>query len=516
MAGKKRCGLEDAFRPNKENTVFQKVLVANRGEIALRIIRSCKELGIRSAAVFTDDDKNPLITCADRCVKLKGDNMRSTYLNIDQLIRVAKSERVDAIHPGYGFLSENANFAKACEDAGIRFIGPSSAVLRVVSDKAKCKELARDEGLPVLPDSGCLSTKDALLAYAKKNGYPLLLKSRSGGGGKGMRKIESENDLLECFSSARRELSSGFSSPQLFLEKCVSGRHIEFQILADDDGNVVHLGERECSIQRRYQKLIEESPSALLDGKMRAKMGRLACRFTKRIGFSGACTVEFLVKGNRFYFLEINPRIQVEHGVTELVTGIDIVKEQLAIAQGRTLPYQQADISLKGHAIECRIVAECARNGFSPDQGVLRKVSFPDTVVDDALLRIDSAAYPGMRIDVYDSLIAKLISWAPTRESAICAMQDALHNTCIAGIANTTSFYKFLLRDSAFIKGDISTTFISDRNIVPKFTRSTLSPEKIALIAAMIYDKERKHTFSKVLTRKWTKLFRKQAVEQNS
>lgn len=495
---------------------FRRILIANRGEIALRVLRACKEMGIGSVAVYAGKDHNPFLEYADEYVMLKGRNFSETYMDIKELIGIAKSRKADAIHPGYGFISESPDFAKACEEAGIVFIGPSSGTLRTVADKTNSKKVAKAVGMPVMRGSGPLLTSVEAEKYVCRNGYPVMIKSCVGGGGRGIRRINNRKELIANFDSAAREVASGFGNGAVFCERFIPGRHIEFQFLADSHGNVVHLFERECSVQRRFQKLVEEAPSTFLSAKLRERMGALVCEFARRVGYVGAGTVEFLVTNDReFYFLELNPRIQVEHGVTEMVTGVDIVREQIRIAQGLPLSVRQDGVSITGHAIECRIVTECPRRNFSPQEGVLRKISFPSRVNPGAKLRIDSAAHDFMPVGVYDSLLAKMIAWGATRDDALSAMDSALADTCVEGIPSTVEFLRFLLADRAFVSGKLSTRFIDDRNIVERFIRSSLTPEKVALIAAMIYDRERRNRVSEGLISRWIRSSRQEAVDHD-
>src|SRR5512142_3035295 len=397
--------------------MFKKVLVANRGEIAVRIIRACRELGIDTVAVYSEVDRHALhVRYADEAYLLGPAPSRESYLRADKIIDIARKSGADAIHPGYGFLAERDDFAEACEDAGLVFIGPKPSSIAAMGDKIEARETVLKAGVPVVPGTEGMGgmTDEELLAQAPQIGFPLLVKATAGGGGKGMREVKDLEEMPTLIQSARREAEASFGNGNLYLEKLVEGaRHIEIQILADTQGNVIHLGERECSLQRRHQKLLEESPSPAVDEELRATMGSVAVKAARAVDYVNAGTIEFLVdKDNNFYFLEMNTRLQVEHPVTEMVTGIDIVAEQMRIARGRQLSYKQDEIEIRGHAIECRINAEDPYNGFLPSTGRITHSLLPT----GPGVRIDTGVYPGFEITpYYDPMIAKLMVWGETR-----------------------------------------------------------------------------------------------------
>lgn len=442
-------------------TKFKKVLIANRGEIAVRVIRACKEMGIKTVAVYSEVDKDSLhVKIADEAFCIGPAVPSQSYLNIPSIISVAEVAGVDAIHPGYGFLAENAKFAEICASHKIKFIGPPIEAMEKMGDKVTARKTVRKNGVPVVPGSeGTIKDENEAKNLAGKIGYPIAIKATAGGGGRGLRIAKTESDFIELFKTARAEAEAAFGNGEVYIEKFVEEpRHIEFQILADEFGNTVHLGERDCSIQRRYQKLVEESPSPALDEKLRHKMGDAAVKAAKSVNYFSAGTIEFLLdKHGHFYFMEMNTRIQVEHPVTEFVTGIDIVKEQIRIAQGEKLPFKQHDIRFRGHAIECRINAEDWTRDFMPCPGEINLYLAPG----GPGIRVDSHVYPGYRVlPHYDSLIAKIISWGDTRLEAIERMERALDEFVIGGIATTIPFHHQVLRHEAFRSGDFGTNFI--------------------------------------------------------
>jgi len=450
----------------------------------VRVIRACKEMGITSVGVFSDADKSALHTkYADEVYYLGAAPARESYLRIDKIIEIAKNSHAEAIHPGYGFLAENTEFARACEDAGIVFIGPTSKAIELLGDKIISKKTMRDAGIPVIPGSeDAVSEEEEAVALAEKIGYPVLIKAAGGGGGKGMRVVKEREELIDAMKQARSEAQSAFGNPTIFIEKFLEApRHIEFQILADNHGNVVHLFERECSIQRRHQKLIEESPSAIMTPQLRSKMGVAAVKAVKASNYSNAGTVEFMVDKNRnFYFLEMNTRLQVEHPVTELITGVDIVKEQFKIAAGERLSLDQDAIKMSGAAIECRISAEDPENNFAPSTGKIIEYKPPGGIG----VRVDSGVYEGFDVPIYyDPLIAKLLVWAPTRQEAIIRMKRALNEYIIRGIKSSIPFHKLVMDNPAFMGGDYDTTFID--NVLGKIEYKKEHYE-IAAIAAAI------------------------------
>jgi acetyl-CoA carboxylase, biotin carboxylase subunit len=441
--------------------MFSKILIANRGEIAHRIIRACRELGIRSVAVFSEADRDSLhLTLADEQVCIGPPVSAKSYLNMESLIDAARRTKADAIHPGYGYLAENAVFARACEEAGVIFIGPTPDNLHLAGDKLTAKRIVQEKGVPVIPSSpaGVNSVAEAE-KIAEEMGYPVMVKASGGGGGRGIRICECQEMLLEEFPIAKMEARAGFGNDEVYIEKCIiHPRHIEFQILADRHGNVTHLGERECTIQRRYQKLIEESPSPVMTPELRERMGQAAVAAAKAVRYVNAGTVEFLVDADgNFYFMEINARIQVEHPVTELTTGIDLVKEQIRLASGGKLGYTFDDIQRRGCAIECRINAEDPERNFMPSPGKIELYRPPGGFG----VRLDTHLYQGYELPVfYDSLIAKLICYDLTREGAIRIMRRALEEFRIAPIKTTIPLYLRIMDDASFQRGDFDTGFI--------------------------------------------------------
>ncbi len=435
--------------------MFKRVLVANRGEIALRIIRTLKEMGIESVVVYSEADVDSLpVKLADRAICVGPPDPQASYLNMQNILSAAEIAGCDAIHPGYGFLAENANFAELCEDLGIKFIGPSSRVIRLMGDKTAAIKAAVDAGVPTIPGSGGpVESLEEVLSVADEVGYPVLLKAAAGGGGRGMRLVTSREELSKSFEAARREAEVGFGDPTVYIEKCIVGaRHIEVQVLADEHGNVVHLGERECSVQRRHQKLLEEAP-AVIDEDLRRRICEDAKKLAKSVGYANAGTVEFLVdrEGNH-YFIEMNTRIQVEHPVTEMVTGLDIVRLQLEVASGEKLSIRQEDVSFKGWAIEMRVNAEDPKT-FAPSPGTLRRLILPG----GPGVRVDTAVYQGYTIPpYYDSMIAKLVVYADTREMAIERAKRAVEEFVVEGVKTTLPLHSFVLRHKDFVSADIS------------------------------------------------------------
>lgn len=442
---------------------FSKILIANRGEIALRIIHSCEELGIPTVAVHSTVDRHALhVQLANESVCIGPPASSQSYLNIPNIIAAALTRNASAIHPGYGFLAENASFAEICADHQITFIGPSPASIRAMGDKSTAKKTMQAAKVPTVPGSaGLLENEQEAKALAAKIGYPVMVKATAGGGGRGMRLVEREEDFLRLFHAAQGEAGAAFGNPGVYLEKFIDKpRHIEIQILADSYGNVVHLGERDCSIQRRHQKLLEESPSPFVTPRLREKMGEAAVKAAQSIGYVGAGTVEFLVDSTgNFYFMEMNTRIQVEHPVTEMVTGLDLIREQIRIAQGEKLQFSQKDIKINGHAIECRINAEDPSHNFRPHPGKISGYLPPG----GPGVRIDSHVYTDYEIPpYYDSLIGKLIVWGPDRMTAIQRMKRALRECAITGIPTTIEFHQKILDTPAYVAGDVYTNFITE------------------------------------------------------
>lgn len=442
--------------------MFKKILIANRGEIALRIIRTCKELGIKTVAVYSEADRYSLhVRFADEAVCIGPGPSKESYLNIPRIIAAAEITNAEAIHPGYGFLAENAMFAEICESSGIKFIGPTPDAIEAMGDKALAKETMRKAGVPVIPGSdGVVETLEQAREIANEIGYPIMLKAAAGGGGKGMRMVRNNEELENAWQTARAEAEAAFGNPAVYIEKFIEKpRHIEIQILADEHGNVIHLGERDCSIQRRHQKLIEESPSPIVTPELREAMGQAAVKGAKSVKYRNAGTIEFLVdKDGNFYFMEMNTRIQVEHPVTEMVYGIDIVREQIRIASGEKLGIKQKQIKPNGHAIECRINAEDPFNGFRPSPGKITALHFPGGFG----VRVDSHIYQEYVVPpYYDSMIAKLIVHAKNRDEAIARMLRALDEFVIEGIHTTVPFHIKILNSPQFRSGvDYDTKYI--------------------------------------------------------
>ncbi|MCL6448991.1 MAG: acetyl-CoA carboxylase biotin carboxylase subunit [Armatimonadetes bacterium] len=444
--------------------MFRKILIANRGEIALRIIRACRELGIQTAVIYSEADRDSLpARLADEAFCVGPAPAAQSYLNIPNIISAAMVSGAEAIHPGYGFLSENAGFAEICEKMELTFIGPPAAVMEKMGDKAAAREAASRAGVPVVPGSpGPLRGEEEALEVAEEVGYPVLVKACAGGGGRGMRPAHGPEELRRAVQTAQAEARAAFGDDRVYVEKYLEEpRHIEFQILGDRSGNVVHLGERECSLQRRHQKLIEESPSPALTPRLRREMGEMAVRVVRAVGYVNAGTVEFLLDRNQnFYFLEMNPRLQVEHPVTEMVTGLDLVKEQIRLAAGEPLGFAREDIRPRGWAVECRINAEDPGRDFAPSPGVINVYLPPG----GPGVRLDSAVYPGWRVPPhYDSLLAKLVTWGRDREEAVRRMQRALEEFVIEGVKTTIPFHRQVLANPLFRRGEISTRFIERR-----------------------------------------------------
>ena len=446
--------------------MFRKILIANRGEIAVRIIRAARELGIDTVAVYSTADKEALHTLlADEAVCIGPAKSTDSYLNMNAVLSAAVLTGAEAIHPGFGFLSENSKFATMCEEVGIKFIGPSGAVMDLMGDKINARAQMIKAKVPVIPGSdGEVHTSEEALEVAEKIGYPVMLKASAGGGGKGIRKVEKAEDLVAAFESASSEAKAAFGNGAMYMERVIyPARHIEVQILADQQGHVVHLGERDCSLQRNNQKVLEESPSVAIGKTLRQKIGEAAVRAAESVGYENAGTIEFLLdeaKGE-FYFMEMNTRVQVEHPVTEFVTGVDIVKEQIKIANGQELSFSQDDVEIRGHAIECRINAENPAFNFAPSPGKISNVYLPSGGVG---LRVDSAVYPGYTIPpYYDSMIAKIIVHGENRFDALMKMQRALYELEIDGVVTNSGFQLDLISDPNVIAGDYDTAFLMEK-----------------------------------------------------
>lgn len=473
--------------------MFNKVLVANRGEIAVRIIRACRELGIETVAVFSEADRRALhVRYADEAYLLGPAPSRESYLRVDKIIDIARKCGADAVHPGYGFLAEREDFAAACAEAGIAFIGPKSSSIAAMGDKAEARATVIKAGVPVVPGTEAVGnmTDEELLNEAQQIGFPLLIKATAGGGGKGMREVQSLEEMPTLIQSARREAESAFGDGNVYLEKLVEGaRHIEIQILADTHGNVIHLGERDCSLQRRHQKLLEEALSPALDDDLREIMGSVAVKTAKAVDYVNAGTIEFLLdKDKNFYFLEMNTRLQVEHPITEMVTGIDIVKEQIRVARGRVLSYKQEDVKFNGHAIECRINAEDPYNNFMPSTGRITHSLLPT----GPGVRVDTGVYPGFEVTpFYDPMIAKLIVWGETRAQAILRMRRALEEYRIVGVRTNIPFHQTMMDSHRFMGGQYDTRFVEERFSLDEAGEGkALHAETAAILATLVAHRE--------------------------
>ncbi len=467
---------------------MKKILVANRGEIALRVMRSAKEMGIKTVAVFSEADRNAMfVRYADEAVCIGAPPSNLSYLLGNKIIEVAKKLGVDGIHPGYGFLSENAGFAEAVKKAGITFIGPSAEAMNMMGDKLSAKAAAKKFNVPMIPGSaGAIKDLNEAITVAKATGFPLLIKASAGGGGKGMRLVERLEDVEEQMKMAMSEAKSAFGDDAVFIEKFASSpRHIEIQIMADNHGNVVYLFERECSIQRRHQKVIEEAPSSILTPELRKQMGECAVNVAKACNYSGAGTVEFLVDdAMKFYFLEMNTRLQVEHPVTEMITGLDLVKEQIKVARNEKLSYTQEDLKINGHAIEVRVCAEDPKNNFLPDIGKLITYKVPKGTG----VRVDDGFEEGMDIPIfYDPLIAKLVVHGKDREEAIARMLRAIDEYVITGVSTTLQFCSFVLKHDAFVSGNFDTNFIKNYFKPEMLDTSTEQEAEIAALFGAIF-----------------------------
>ena len=474
-----------------ETTLIKKILIANRGEIAVRIIQACRELGIETVALYSDADRTALhVRHADEAYNIGGPRPSESYLVIDRVLEVAKRAGADAIHPGYGFLAERADFAQACLDEGLIFIGPRPHSIGLMGDKLAARETMRKAGVPLIPGTRPGLRDDEIVAAAEQEvGYPLMVKAAAGGGGKGIRIVTDPHDLPGALAAARREAEAAFGDGTVYLEKLVDGaRHIEVQILADAHGNTIHLGERECSIQRRHQKLVEECPSMFVDETMRQQMGEVAVRAAQAVNYLNAGTIEFLVdKDRNFYFLEMNTRIQVEHAVTEMVTGVDLVKEQIRIARGRRMGPTQEALTLKGWAIECRINAEDPYNNFLPSVGRITANVTPT----GPGVRLDSGIYAGYEVTpYYDSMLGKLICWGESRGEAVLRMRRALGEYRVMGVNTNIPFHQSLLDSHRFLAGSFDTSFVEERFELEQ-TDSPLQDELAAIMATLVAHRDR-------------------------
>ncbi|SFA41834.1 acetyl-CoA carboxylase, biotin carboxylase subunit [Anoxybacillus pushchinoensis] len=448
--------------------MIKKLLIANRGEIAVRIIRACKELGIETVAVFSEADREALhVQLADEAYCIGPKTSKDSYLNFTNIMSVATLTQCDAIHPGYGFLAENADFAELCRECNITFVGPSPEAITKMGTKDVARETMRQAGVPIVPGSqGIIESVDEAIALANEIGYPVIIKATAGGGGKGIRVARNEQELIKGITITQQEAATAFGNPGVYIEKYIEDfRHVEIQVLADTYGNVIHLGERDCTIQRRLQKLLEETPSPVLDEQMRQQMGEAAVKAAQAVQYTGAGTVEFIYdyRNRQFYFMEMNTRIQVEHPVTEMVTGVDLIKEQIRVASGEKLSLKQEDVTFNGWSIECRINAENPSKNFMPSAGKIQMYLPPGGFG----VRVDSAAYPGYTIPpYYDSMIAKLIVHAPTREEAIARMKRALSEFVIEGVHTTIPFHLKLLEHEKFVEGNFNTKFLETYDVM--------------------------------------------------
>lgn len=481
-------------------TRINKILVANRGEIAVRIIRAARDLGIPTVAVYSDADRAALhVRYADEAVHIGGSRPAESYLKMDTIIEVARKTGADAIHPGYGFLAENADFAQQVIDEGLAWIGPSPYAIATMGDKQAARTAVTKNGVPLIPGTEAGLPDDELVHAAKKIGFPVLIKAVAGGGGKGMRPVHKEEEFEEALQTARREAQSAFGNGDVYVEKLLVGaRHIEFQILADTHGNTVHLGERECSIQRRHQKLVEEAPSVFMDNDLRERMGKMAIAAAESVNYVNAGTIECMVdKDKNYYFLEMNTRLQVEHPVTELVTGVDIAREQIRIARGRRMGPAESVLHPKGWAMECRINAEDPYSNFMPSTGQISTMIVPT----GPGVRVDSGIYPGSEITpYYDSMIAKLITWGETRSEAMLRMRRALSEYTIMGLKHNIPFHINLLNSFSFIAGQFDTNFVEQRFNMNTYEEAPTAAElETAAISATLYAHRQRQLASQVV-----------------
>jgi acetyl-CoA carboxylase biotin carboxylase subunit len=465
--------------------MFEQVLVANRGEIAVRIVRACRELGVRTVAVFSEADRRALhVRYADEAYAVGPALARDSYLRIDRMLDVARASGAEAVHPGYGFLAENADFAAACAEADLAFIGPPASAIAAMGDKVEARRRMQAAGVPVVPGTDSDLRDEQILSEAGRIGFPLFIKAAAGGGGRGMRLVTDTDGLERAMGQARREAQKAFGDDRVYLERAVQGaRHVEIQVLADAHGSVIHLGERECSIQRRHQKLVEEAPSPAVDDELRQRMGAVAVRAAQAVDYANAGTVEFLLgSSGDFYFLEMNTRLQVEHAITEAVTGVDIVKEQLRIASGEALRYRQPDVVPVGHAIECRITAEDPFNSFLPASGRIIRLFQPS----GPGVRVDSGIEEGLEVTTYyDSLLAKLVVWGEDREASMARMAGALAEYRVVGLPTSIPFHQWLIDSELFRRGEYDTAFLADHFSLAEPDREAGRP-LAALVAVLL------------------------------
>ena len=456
---------------------FEKLLVANRGEIAIRVMRACRELDIDTVAIYSDADKNALhVKYADEAFQVGEAHPSKSYLNMERILDIAKKSGAEAIHPGYGFLAENYRFAKLCLDENVIFVGPRWKTIKAAGSKIGSKQMMKDNGVPVIPGTdGGIKTLDEAKKVALEIGYPVIVKASAGGGGIGMQIVQDEKALEDAIAASQRIAQSAFGDATVFIEKyLIKPRHIELQVLADEHGNAVHLYERECSIQRRHQKLIEEAPCSIMTPELRSRMAQSALKVVEASGYTNAGTVEFLYSNGNYYFMEMNTRLQVEHTITEYITGVDIVKQQLAVAAGETLPFEQKDLSIRGHAIECRINAEDPMNNFAADPGKIVRYRSPG----GPGIRIDSGIHMGYTISpIYDSMISKLCAWDSTRHDAINRMRRAISEYIILGVKTTLPLHYAIMNNQQFIEGNTHTHFIQEEHILNTLDRYTRDEE---------------------------------------
>jgi pyruvate carboxylase subunit A len=456
---------------------FEKLLIANRGEIAIRIMRACRELDIDTVAIYSDADKNALhVKYADEAFHVGEAHPSKSYLNMERILDIAKKSGAEAIHPGYGFLAENYRFAKLCLDENVIFVGPRWKTIKAAGSKVDSKQMMKDNAVPVIPGTeGGIRTISEAKKVALEIGYPVIVKASAGGGGIGMQIVQDEKTLEDAIAASQRIAQSAFGDATVFIEKyLIQPRHIEFQVLADEHGNAVHLYERECSIQRRHQKLVEEAPCSIMTPELRSRMAQSALKVVEASGYTNAGTVEFLYSNGNYYFMEMNTRLQVEHTITEFITGVDIVKQQLAIAAGETLPFEQKDLSIRGHAIECRINAEDPTNNFSADPGKIVRYRSPG----GPGIRIDSGIHMGYTISpIYDSMIAKLCAWDSTRDDAIKRMRRAISEYIILGVKTTLPLHYAIMNNQQFVNGNTHTHFLQEEHILNTLERYTRDEE---------------------------------------
>jgi acetyl-CoA carboxylase biotin carboxylase subunit len=496
--------------------MFKKILIANRGEIAVRVIRACREMGIQSVAVFSEADRNSLhVILADEAYEIGPGPSRESYLNIPRVIEAAKRSKADAIHPGYGFLSERSAFARAVKEAGITFIGPTAECMDLMGDKLQARDTMKKAGVPLVPGSpGPIKSFEEAKANAKTIGYPLMIKASAGGGGKGMRKVIADEELERAYNSAKSEAANAFGDDTVYMERFVSNpKHIEIQVFGDMHGNAVHLFERECSMQRRHQKIIEEAPSPSVPDDVRNRMGEISVKATKAIGYFGAGTFEFIFDGltKDFFFMEMNTRLQVEHPVTEMITNVDLVKEQILVASGKPLSFKQSDLKILGHAVQARVYAEDPET-YVPHPGLIRRCRNPQ----GPFLRVDTCAYPGLEVPIfYDAMLAKVIAWGPTRDVAIARLRRGLQEFSLTGIKTNIPLHAAILQHPKFLDGSYTTQFLEIDFKGTKIFR--FIDDRVFLITAAIeaYNQQKNRgTWNLNLMSQWKSIGRKESLRK--